>query len=103
MPDQASSAGQTKKERLAVEVDRIHEKIFRQIKEANISLTIDEITALSPVSKEFIVSRLAGELAPQQRLVPASSESEPTRVKSGNSRKSGAAPPEGSPVGLKAV
>ncbi|KAL2610729.1 hypothetical protein R1flu_029302 [Riccia fluitans] len=60
--EQASSAGQTKPERVAAEVDRVHEIIFRQIKDAKISLTIDEITALSPVSKEFVVNRLAGEL-----------------------------------------
>ncbi|KAL2610319.1 hypothetical protein R1flu_028892 [Riccia fluitans] len=67
--EQASSARQTKQERVAAEVDHMHEIIFRQIKDAKISLTIDEITALSPVSKEFVVSRLAGELVPQQRLI----------------------------------
>ncbi|KAL2642879.1 hypothetical protein R1flu_010466 [Riccia fluitans] len=59
--EQASFAGQTKQEWVVVEVDRVHEIIFRQIKDAKILLTINEITTLSPVSKEFIVSRLAGE------------------------------------------
>ncbi|KAL2622370.1 hypothetical protein R1flu_002575 [Riccia fluitans] len=73
------------------------------IKDAKISLTIDEITALSPVSKEFVVSRLAGELVPQQRLIPASSKSEPARAELGASSTSGVTPSEGAPVGIRAV
>ncbi|KAL2654128.1 hypothetical protein R1flu_022256 [Riccia fluitans] len=81
----------------------MHEIIFRQIKDAKILLTIDEITALSPVSKEFEVNRLAGELVPQQRLISALSKSEPTRAESGTSSTSGATPSEGSPVDVRAV
>ncbi|KAL2633368.1 hypothetical protein R1flu_004847 [Riccia fluitans] len=101
--EQESSAGQTKQERVAVEVDRVHEIIFRQIKDAKISLTIDEITALSPVSKEFVVSRLAGELVPQHRLTPASSKYEPAREELGASSTSGVTPSEGAPVDIRAV
>ncbi|KAL2622247.1 hypothetical protein R1flu_002452 [Riccia fluitans] len=75
--EQASFAGQPKQEQVAAEVDRVHEIIFRQIKDAKISLTIDEITTLSP--------------------------SEPPRAELGASSTSGATPSEGSPVGIKAV
>ncbi|KAL2634336.1 hypothetical protein R1flu_005815 [Riccia fluitans] len=81
----------------------MHEIIFRQIKDAKISLTIDEITTLSPVSKEFVVSRLARELVSQQRLIPASSKSEPARAELGASSTSGVTPSEGAPVGIRAV
>ncbi|KAL2628575.1 hypothetical protein R1flu_013261 [Riccia fluitans] len=86
-----------------VEVDRVHEIIFRQIKDAKISLTIDKITALSPVSKEFVVSRLAGELVPQHRLTPASSKYEPAREELGASCTSSVTPSEGTPVDIRAV
>ncbi|KAL2607422.1 hypothetical protein R1flu_025995 [Riccia fluitans] len=85
-----------------MEVDRVHEIIFRQIKDAKISLTIDEITALSPVSKEFVVSRLAGELVPQHRLIPASSKSEPAR-KELDASSTSACNTLGAPVGIRAV
>ncbi|KAL2649758.1 hypothetical protein R1flu_017886 [Riccia fluitans] len=105
--DQASSVGQTKdlgkKEKLAVEIEHVHEKIFHQIKEANLSLTLEEITALNPISKEFVVCRLVGELVLPQQLAPSSSESEPTKVESGKNNTLGADPPEGSPVGLRAM
>ncbi|KAL2644001.1 hypothetical protein R1flu_011588 [Riccia fluitans] len=84
-------------------MDRVHEKIFYQIKEANLSFTLEEITALSPISKEFVVCRLAGELFPPQQLASGSSVFEPTKVELGSSSTSGADPPKGSPVGLRAV
>ncbi|KAL2635976.1 hypothetical protein R1flu_007455 [Riccia fluitans] len=86
-----------------MEVDRVHEIIFRQIKDAKISLSIDEITTLSPVNKEFVVSRLAGELVPQHRLTPASSKYEPAREELGASNTSGVTPSEGAPVDIRAV
>ncbi|KAL2634749.1 hypothetical protein R1flu_006228 [Riccia fluitans] len=64
---------------------------------------LKSLSLLSPVSKEFVVSRLAGELVPQQRLIPASSKSKPVRAVSGASSTSGVTPSEGTPVGIKAV
>ncbi|KAL2642781.1 hypothetical protein R1flu_010368 [Riccia fluitans] len=57
--EQPSSARQTKQERVATEVDRVHEIMFRQIKEAKILLTIDEITALSPIRIRLGYHRMA--------------------------------------------
>ncbi|KAL2624314.1 hypothetical protein R1flu_008559 [Riccia fluitans] len=60
-------------------------------------------TTLSLVSKEFIVHRLAGELFPSQQLIPTPSALEPKKGKPGSGSTSNAAPPEGSPVDLRAV
>ncbi|KAL2623819.1 hypothetical protein R1flu_008064 [Riccia fluitans] len=50
--DQASFVGLqgslSKRAQLEAEVARVHERMFQQIKQANLSFTLDEITALSP-------------------------------------------------------
>ncbi|KAL2620608.1 hypothetical protein R1flu_000813 [Riccia fluitans] len=80
------------KGRLAAEVERIQQRIRGLIKEANISLSLQELTVLSPVCKEFVVSQLA----------------EKGRVAVFDSIRSGAykgprSTPEDLPVGLQIV
>ncbi|KAL2624451.1 hypothetical protein R1flu_008696 [Riccia fluitans] len=107
--DQASPTDQAmspkKKEQLAAEVERVQQRIRSLIREANILLSLQEqsVAMLSPVCKEFVVSQLAGDLHPPQRLVLALSGLEPPRNELSSSGTSAQPSSGDSPMDLRAV